>query len=276
MKKIEMYKMRIFIYIMIFLPFTIFAQKKDQKVGVEIKITSDEKNLVRDGNDLYKQNSFVDAEVKYKKALENNPNYETANFNLGNAIYEQNRFKEAAPFYEMVTKTSKDKLSKSEAFHNVGNISMKEKKYAQAVEAYKNALRQNSKDEETRYNLALAKKLLEQEKQQQDKDDKNKDKKDQDKKDQQNKDDQNKDQDKEENKDKNDQNKNNENKDQQNKDQQDKKDKNQEKQQPKPNELSKQQMEQLLEAMNNEENKTQKKVNAKKAKGRKVKQEKDW
>ncbi len=264
--------MRKYLYILIFLPLTVFAQEKKQKKEAEIKITLDEKNLVRDGNDLFRQNNFVDAEVKYKKALKNNPNYETANFNLGNAIYEQNRFKEAAPFYEMVTKTSKNKQSKAEAFHNSGNVSMKEKKYPQAVEAYKNSLRQNPNDEETRYNLALAKELLEQQKDQ-DKDDKNKDNKDQDKKDQQNKDNQNKDQDKEKekekNKDKKDQNKDNKNQDQQN-------DQKQEKQQPKPNQLSKQQMEQLLEAMNNEENKTQKKVNAKKAKGRKVKQEKDW
>ena len=254
--------MRIYIYILIFFPLTLFAQKKEQEKVVEKIITLDEKNLVRDGNDLYKQNKFVDAEVKYKKAIKNNPNYEIANFNLGNTIYEQNRFKEATPHYDIVTKTSKDKQTKAEAFHNLGNVSMKQKQYAQAVEAYKNSLRQNSKDEETRYNLALAKKLLEQEKQQ-NKDDKNKDKKDKDKKDQQNKD-QNKE------KDKNDQN-------QDQKDQEQKNDKKQEnKQQPKPNQLSKQQMEQLLEAMNKEENKTQKKVNARKEKGRKVKQEKDW
>ena len=148
---------------------------------------------------------------------------------------------------------------------------MKEKQYDKAVEAYKNSLRNNSKDDETRYNLALAQKLLKQQ-QDQNKDnkdqnkDKKEDKKDQDKKDQDQKDDQNKDQDK----DKKDQDK----KDDQNKDQEEGKDK----QQPKPqqNKLSPQQIKQLLEAMNKEENKTQKKVNAKKAQGRKVKQEKDW
>lgn len=254
--------MRKILNILLLFPLLLFAQDKNQPENSEVKITLDDKNLVRDGNDLFRQNKFVDAEVKYKKALESTPNYEKANFNLGNAIYEQNRFKEATPYYELITKTATDKQIKADAFHNLGNVNMVQKQYAQAVEAYKNSLRQNSKDEDTRYNLALAKELLEQQ-EQQNKDDKNKDKKDKDKKDQQDKNNQNKDQNKE--------------KDKENKDQENKNDQKQEnKQQPKPNQLSKQQKEQLLEAMNKEENKTQKKVNAKKAKGRKVKQEKDW
>ena len=260
-----MYRILLFLFLLI--SFSGIAQDKKN----EIKIEQPEKQLIRQGNEFYKQNNFVDAEVQYKKALEENLNYEKANYNLGNAIYQQNRFKEALPLYELVSKTTENKLTKAESFHNIGNSMMKEKQYDKAVEAYKNSLRNNSKDDETRYNLALAQKLLKQQ-QDQNKDnkdqnkDKKEDKKDQDKKDQDQKDDQNKDQDK----DKKDQDK----KDDQNKDQEEGKDK----QQPKPqqNKLSPQQIKQLLEAMNKEENKTQKKVNAKKAQGRKVKQEKDW
>ena len=157
---------------------------------------------------------------------------------------------------------------------------MKEKQYEKAIEAFKNSMRNNSKDDETRYNLAMAQELLK--KQQQDnkdnkenkdnkdnKDDKNKDKKDKEGGDKEKKDDKNKDKDK--GKDKEDD-KGDEKKDKDNKQDKDKK----KDQKPRPNQLSPEQMKQLLEAMNNEENKTQKKLNAQKAKGKKIKQEKDW
>ena len=239
-----------------------FAQ--DAKVKPEIKQA--EKQLFRKGNDLYNDENYVDAEVQYKKALEQNPNYEKANYNLGNAIYQQNRFKEALPLYDLVSKTTESKLNKAESFHNIGNSMMKEKQYDKAVDAYKNALRNNHEDDETRYNLALAQEMLKKQQNQ------NKDK-DQDKKDNKdNKDQDNKDQDKKE-----DQNKDKENDDKGDK-KPEKKDENKDKEEPKPqqNKLSPQQIKQLLEAMNNEENKTQQKVNAQKAKGSKVKQEKDW
>lgn len=264
--KIKIIKMKAFLtYLLFLLTFIGFAQ--DKMVKPEIKQA--EKQLFRKGNELYNDENYVDAEVQYKKALEQNPNYEKANYNLGNAIYQQNRFKEALPLYDLVSKTTENKLNKAESFHNIGNTMMKEKQYDKAVEAYKNALRNNHKDDETRYNLALAQEMLKnqqdqnKDKDQDDKDNKdNKDNKDQDNKDQDKKEDQNKDK---ENEDKGD-------------NKPEKKDENKDKQEPKPqqNKLTPQQIKQLLEAMNNEENKTQQKVNAQKAKGSKVKQEKDW
>ena len=254
-----------------------FAQKAKEKE----KTMKPEKEIIRDGNDFYNQNNFTDAEIQYKKALEVNPNYEKANYNLGNAIYQQNRFKEALPMYDLVTKTTENKLTKAENFHNMGNVFMKEKQYDKAIEAYKNSLRNNSKDDETRYNLALAQKLLKKEADNKEKDKNNKDKND-DKKDQ-NKDDKDKKDKKDQNKDKQegdkgdkDKDKKGDNKKDPNKDKQGENDKKKQNPEPQKNKLSKQQIKQLLEAMNNEENKTQKKVNAKKAKGRKIKQEKDW
>ena len=228
---------------------------------------------IREGNKLYNNLKFAEAEIAYKKALSKNPNYPKASYNLGNSIYQQNRNKEAVSQFELVEKTFEDKLSKAEAYHNMGNSFMKEKEYGKAVEAFKNSLRNNSNDDETRYNLALAKELLKN--QQQNKDD-NKDKnskednkndKKQDKKENEGGDD-----DKNENKDK-DKGKDKEN--DKGKPKNDKKDNNN-KQQPRPNKLTPEQMKQLLEAMNNEENKTQKKLNLQKAKGKKIKQEKDW
>ena len=252
------------IIVLIFTNF-LFAQQPNQE-----KLEREARAEVREGNKLYNQLKFTDAEVAYKKALSKNPNYEKAAYNLGNTVYQQGRVKEAISNYELAAKTSKDKMSKAEIFHNMGNSFMKEKQYSQAVEAYKNSMRSNSKDDETRYNLALAQKLL---KDQQNKD--NKDNKDKDNKDNKDKDggDKDKNQDKKDDKDKGKDKKDN-------KGDEKKDDKNdpekKEQPQPRPNQLSPEQMKQLLDAMNNEENKTQQKLNEQKTKGRKIKQEKDW
>ena len=247
-----------------------FAQKKDEKPIVN----QQEKEIIREGNDSYRKNNFEDAEIQYKKALEINPSYEKANYNLGNAIYQQDRFNEAVPMYDLVTKTTNDKMVKGENFHNIGNAMMKQKDYDKAIDSYKNALRNNPNDDETRYNLALAQKLRK--KEADNRDDKKNNKDDQNKNDK-NKDDQNKEnQDQNKNKDKSDQGEKNKDQKGNDKDKSKNQDQNKNNQQPQPNKLSPQQIKQLLEAMNNEENKTQKKINAKKAKGRKVKQEKDW
>ena len=245
-----------------------FSQQKSPK-DLEREARKD----LREGNELYNQLKFEEAEIAYKKALDKNPNYAKASYNLGNTIYQQNKNKEAIFQYDLADKIAPNKMSKAEIFHNVGNSFMKEKQYDKAVDAFKNSMRNNSKDEETRYNLAMAQKLL---KDQQDKDNKdNKDKKDD------NKDDKNKDQKDKEGGDK-------DKKDEKDKDQDKGKDKEDEKgdpkkdkndpqnQKPRPNQLSPEQMKQLLEAMNNEENKTQKKLNAQKARGQKIKNEKDW
>ena len=120
-----------------------FAQKAKEKE----KTKKPEKEIIRDGNELYNQNNFTDAEVQYRKALEVNPSYEKANYNLGNAIYQQNRFKEALPMYDLVTKTTENKLTKAENFHNMGNLFMKEKQYAKAIQANKNTKPNKTKDE---------------------------------------------------------------------------------------------------------------------------------
>lgn len=244
-----------------------FSQQKDAEV-----LEREARKDVREGNELYNELKFEEAEIAYKKALDKNPNYEKASYNLGNAIYQKDKNKEAVFQYDLAEKIAPDKMSKAEIFHNKGNAFMKEKQYDKAVDAYKNAMRNNSKDDETRYNLAMAQELLknQQNKDKKDnkddkKDDKNKDQKDKEGGDKDKKDDKNKDQDK--GKDKEDD-KVDPKKEKDNQQDQDKK--------PRPNELSPEQMEQLLEAMNNEENKTQKKLNAQKSRGRKIKNEKDW
>lgn len=99
---------------------------------------------------------YVDAEVNYRKALETNPQSTVSMFNLGNTLAQQNKQQEAMEQYVAATKIEKDKNDLAQIYHNMGVIFQSQKDYGKAVEAYKQSLRNNPKDDETRYNLALA------------------------------------------------------------------------------------------------------------------------
>ena len=250
-------------------------------------------NHIYEGNTKVEDWALVAAEKSYRKALSLAPEAPTALHNLGNTHFLAEQYEEASQRFFQTQKFSSSKEDKQKAFHNMGNVFMKKKEYQKAVEAYKNALRNNPFDDETRYNYALAKELLENEKppEEQEQDD-NKDQKDQ--QDQEKEDDQEKDQNDQEgdqeNKDEQDPNKEGdegeENKDEgepknegdQNKKEQDQQNKEpeKEKQAPKKGQLSPQQVQNLLDAMNNQEKKVQDKVNAKKVKGVPVRGKKDW
>ena len=222
------------------------------------------------GNQDYADNEFVDAEANYRISDSKFPNKAAAPFNLGNSIYKQKQSSEAKFAYAKALKNSKTRPQKHRAFHNLGNVFMNEKDYTQAVEAYKNALRNDPTDEETRYNYALAKKML---KDNPPKDDKKKDEK----KDQEKKDDK-KDDKKDGEKDKKDDKEKDKKDDKGDQDKQNKDPKPNDKGEPKPapGGISKERLENLLDAVNKEEKKVQDKVNAQKVKGKPVKTEKDW
>ena len=251
---------KILTYIVILISFVSKAQEKDK--------------YLPEGNDKFAAKNYVDAEANYRLSQAKFKKKSIASYNLGTTIYKQNQPAEAKHQFEKAIKEAKTKLEKQQAYHNLGNSMMKEKDYSNAVEAYKNALRNNPSDEETRYNYALAKKML---KENPPKNDKNKDKnKDKDKNKKDDKKDPNKDK-KDDKKDKKDDNKD-KNKDK--KDGNDKKDKQDkdkgEKPQPKPSGASKQRIDNLLDAVNNEEKKVQEKVNAQKVQANPKKPEKDW
>jgi len=202
-----------------------------------------ERKLVRDGNQMYKDKKFSDAEVNYKKSLDVNKESKTAQFNLGDAYYKQGKFDEATRQFETISSDSKlGKEEKARAFHNLGNSYLQSKKYNESINAYKNALKLNPKDNDTRYNLAYAQNMIQQQQQQQQQNqDKDKDKKDknEEKKDQQQ---------------------------QQNKDQQQKEEqKKDEQKQAKRDKISKEDAEKILQALNNDEKNTQKKLTKKDA-----------
>jgi len=131
-----------------------FSVQAQQDTLVQQRIA---RSFVREGNELYKQKKYADAVVSYKKATTQVSTYYKSAFNLGNALYVQKNYKEAIPQYELAAKGTQNKLEKAAAYHNLGDAHMGEKSYDKAIEAFKNSLRNNPTDEETRYNLALAK-----------------------------------------------------------------------------------------------------------------------
>lgn len=215
-----------------------------------------ERDYIRKGNRLFNDSVFVDAEVNYRKALEVNPKSTVSMYNLGNTLSQQQKFQDAMEQYVSASNIEKDKMKLAHIYHNMGVLFQAGKDYAKAVEAYKMSLRNNPADHETRYNLALAQKMLKDQQQNQQNQDQNQDK------DQQ----QNQDQKQDQNKDKQNDQKQDEKKDQQ--------------QPPKPekqdNKMSKENAEQLLNSVMQDEKDVQDKVK----KQQKVLQggrlEKDW
>ena len=123
-----------------------------------------ERKNVREGNKLYESEKYTESEIAYRKSLEVNPRSTEGTYNLGNSLYKQGKFPEAAEQYQLIAgqgekmvATPEGKARLSEVYHNMGNIFMQNKDYGKAVEVYKQSLRLNPKDDETRYNLALAK-----------------------------------------------------------------------------------------------------------------------
>lgn len=223
--------------------------------------TQPEKTETRSGNKQFKKDNYPDAEASYKKALDKKNNMPEAIFNLGDAVYQQKRYEEAAKQFQLSAQTNTDPAVKAKAYHNLGNTYLEQQKWEDAIKAYKNALKINPKDADTKYNLAYANAMLQkqqgeggQDKQKQDQ----KDKKEENQDPQQNKD-ENKDQKQDQ------QAKQQEQKDQQKKDGK--------QQQAK---LSKEEAEKLLQALMNEEQKTNQKMQQKQMKAVNVKIQKDW
>ena len=223
---------------------SVFAQKEVRK-------------QLKAGNKEYKQEKFTESEISYRKALEANAESVDAAYNLGNALYKQGKFPEAMQQYQTVATIETDSEKLASAYHNIGNIFMSQQDYAKSIAAYKQSLLKNPTDHETRYNLALAQKLLQDQEQEQDQDkDKDQDQ-DQDEQDQQDKQDQ-QDQDKQDQQDQN------------------KEDKTQEEQQQEER-MSEDNAQQILDALLQNEKDTQEKVKEAQMRQMKTRQtDKDW
>lgn len=222
--------MKIVKYILSFLLFAV--------MGCNVYAAAD-RQYIRQGNQLYRQGNFVKAEVAYRKALAANSSNSQAVYNLGCALLMQNKDKEAARQFEKSSKMEKSPVRRAMSYHNMGVIAQKHQLYPDAINAYEEALRNNPDDNQTRYNLALCKRLNKNNKQNNNKNQN----KNQNKKNKQNK-----------------QNKNNKNQNNKN----NKNNQNQNNKQPKPkDQLSKDNAEQLLNVANQEEQATQQRIKQK-------------
>ena len=236
-------------------------------IAVALSQQNKYETLIKKANKSFETNVNL-SEQNYRRAISVSPDSIKGQYNFSNNLYENGYYDEALLSQLEALKNAKLAIDKHPIFHNIGNILMQKKMCKEAVEVYKNALRNNPFDDESRYNLALAldcAKEQENEKESEGEDedkDKEKDKDKSEDEDQKDDKDQKGDEDEKDNKDQN------------------KGDKPEDKQKESPDKrakkLSPQQIKNLLEAMNQEENKVQEKINAKKLKGVKLKNEKDW
>lgn len=219
-----------------------------------------ERKMIREGNSEYDNKKYLEAEIEYRKAIEKKNDSFEAQFNLGDALFKQEKYDNAAEQFEILAETNKDKDKKdlAKVYHNLGNSYFALKKYEKSIDAYKQSLRLNPDDNQTRYNLIAAMKMLKQQQQQKQNKDKNKDK--------------NKDQNKQDQKKQQQQ----QNKDQQQKEQQQQnKDQQQKQQQQQQQQMSQKDAQRLLNAIQQDENELQKKLRKVKA-SKKTKSGKNW
>jgi tetratricopeptide (TPR) repeat protein len=272
---------------LLILPFSLLGQ--DAKTA-SLKALEASEDLTRKANKELSNSDFVDAEANFRRATSKSNQNTIAPYNLGNAYYDRESYGEAFGQFKEAGERATDKSAKHKAFHNMGNVFMKKKEYQKAIEAYKEALRNDPTDEESRYNLALAKELGKNQQENQPQNPDQDEDKDQEQEDQEENKEQNQDQnqgdnqDNEDNQDNQDKQQDGDSEKEENKEgngdqkqEQDRKPEEKEQpQQPRPNQLSPQQIQNLLQAMENEEKKVKEKIDAQKVKGPQIKTEKDW
>lgn len=220
--------------------------------------------LIKSGNKDYSTKKWSDAEVNYKKSLEKEKDNAVGRYNLGNAYYKQDHFEQSSREYQqLIDRKDVSDDQKAAAYHNLGNSLLQDKKYDESIQAFKQSLKLNPKDNDTRYNLAYAQSMLKQQKQQNQQKQQQNDKKD----------------------DKNqDQKQNQQNQDKQKEDQQKSQDQSAQNKEQKGDEkqkgasakdkISKEDAEKILQALNNDEKNLQKKLNKKE--GDRVSIDKNW
>jgi len=204
-------------------------------------------NIIKEGNEKYKQQDYAGAQQSYEEATLKDPSSGAGNYNLGNAYYQQQQYDKAIEQFKKAGEIATSPETRADAYHNMGNAYLQQKKYQESVDAYKHALRESPADADTKYNLAYAQQMLKKQQQQQ----------------QQNQDQKNQDQKKQEEQ---------KNKEQQNKNQQQK----DPQQQTQPKQYSKEELERILESLNNDDKSVQDKVNKQKAQKTSGTNEKDW
>lgn len=218
-----------------------------------------DKKYIRQGNREYEKDKFSESEISYRKAADKNAKSPDAIFNIGDALYKQNKYDDAGTQFIENHSMSDDREKKSSSLYNLGNSLLKANKVRESIDAYKGSLKLDPGNMEAKYNLAYAQDLLkeqeqEQEQQQQQQKDQNKDNQDNKKQDQEQKQ-------KDQNKDQNNEGNQQEQQQQQNQEQQT---------------ISKEDAERILNALANDEKDVQEKVKLAKANKAKIRTVKNW
>ncbi|MCA1755882.1 MAG: tetratricopeptide repeat protein [Bacteroidales bacterium] len=215
--------------------------------------------LVREGNREYRKGEFDQSEINYRKAVADNENPAKALFNLGDALYKMERYEEATEQFSKFSEMESTEKHVAEASYNLGNTLLKAGKIEESIEAYKKSLLSDPGNHQTKYNLAKAKEMLQQQQddQQQQQDDQQQQQDDQ----QQQQDEQQQQQDDQQ------QQQNDEQQQQQNDEQQ---------QQPRPDQMKPEDAERLLQALSDKEKEVQEKVKEEKARAARVRTLKNW
>ena len=242
-------------------------------VGVAHSVAQSDRNFIREGNRAFKAQKWTAAETQYRKAISKNGKNPQAVYNLGCALLMQQKDSAAMQQFQNAAQLESNKFRRSKSYHNMGVIMQNHRDYANAISCYEQSLRLNPQDNETRYNLALCKKLLKNNKQNKNQNKNNKDKNNKDKnnknkdKNKQNQDKNKNDKNKDQNKDKNDQNKDKN---------QDKNKQNQNKNQQNQDKMSRDNAEQLLNAAVQQEQATKQKLQKAMSQPRRKAYDKNW
>lgn len=221
---------------------------------LSIVLAQKEAGDVRRGNREYRKQNFTEAEVDYRRGLEANKDSYEAHYNLGDALFKQDKYTDAQLEFETAAKMLDKKADKdryAKVMHNIGNCTFAQQQYDKAVAAYQESLRANPKDNDTRYNLVKAMEMLQQQQQQQQQNQQNQQNQDQQQQQQQQQEQQQQDQ-----------------QDQQQDQQQ------QQQQQEQQDQMDKETAEQILQALEQDEQDTQEKMQRQQGKKRRV--EKEW
>lgn len=217
----------------------------------------EERRFIRQGNRHFENQELDKSEEAYRKALEKESGSFIAGFNLGDVLYEQENYEEAIKQFYSLSNITDDKEQLAKVFHNLGNTLLKEKQLKQSVEAYKQALRNNPGDMDTKHNLAYAQRLLNQQQQQQQQQEQEKD--------QENEQDQKKEQDQSQ-----------QGQEQEQDQQQQQQQQQEQQQQQQEQKMSKEDAERILQSLEENEKELQKKIKEKKSRDNRQKSDKDW
>jgi tetratricopeptide (TPR) repeat protein len=229
-----------------------------------------ENRFIRKGNKAFEASDYQKAEVEYRRALEKNDNSFKGEFNLGSVLYQQENFDEAAKTFSRISEQTNEAENKAGAYYNLGNSLMNKQEYEAAIEAYKNALRQNPDDFNSKYNLEYAMHQLKEQQKQEQQQQQNQDQQEDNKEDQENQNNQQQNENKEDDQQQQQQQDNQQQSDSQSGEQDQPQEQN-------AQQISKEDAERLLQALRDREKNTLDKIKREKLKNAKsVKSEKDW